>query len=1281
MAELKVTMWNCSGLLSDSSAAEKIRFLQVCPSFDILILIETHHISLSDITPHLHMFSTAFTISHTEASEDDPYAGIAVLVSNRLTTSNISAVVPGRVLSMTVDNGRDIIVMSIIYGFTGAKATASALQLIVDRLSETHDPKDNNMILGDFNFVDSPLDRTNKNGRGMNHKDILLSEIWLRFVGMFGLSDPFRSLNPKKVMYSYIHTQHGAKSRIDRIYLNDENCPDVFNYRHTPTKWVHRVVSFSIREKTERGPGFWKMNTSILGDRAYSHLVQTTVDDVNALNVLDPVERWLIFIETIRIETQVYCSRKRYHELRVKNWCEKGIEMLERNPKFRTDEQLQIHHDYLTNQLNDWTRKQIEGHQVRIKTQPKFEHCEPDIDFYAKLEKRSSKKRIISHLKNANGDVCFDSLSMMEIAKDFYTDLFSTKPSVDSIATKLLQNVDQKISPDQRNNLDRPITREELRDVVMMLKRNKSPGPDGIPAEFYQQYWDLIENFYFDFILEVEKTLLPPEKNISVTSLIYKNKGDIGSLVYYRPIALMNVDVKILTKLLSVRLVTVLPSLIHKSQTAVYGRTIGSNVHAVRDIIDLVNRDEEEAALLFIDQEKAFDRVNHLFLYKVMEKFGISGRFLKLVQLIYSNASTRININGFLTDDIPLRSGVRQGCPLSALLYVMIIEILALQLRANPNIVGFRIGGERIVSSHYADDTVIKITQNRCFKEVFKELKDYERATGAKVNYEKTQGLWLGKWRGRTDDPFDRLYEDNTRRVSWTCGNVKHLGIYVGNDDPVSATFNEIIPKMKKRLHFWKPLRLPILAKARVIEIFHASKLFYAASFYTIPPDMVADISSAFVDYINYPGKKSLVSKMEMEKLRLSGGLKLINIGLKAETPKVQWLMRLITHEDLRIHRLLFEELIGPQTGHLQACESIFAEPSYISRCRIKSSFYREALLGITKLESYKHFPNIEDEIFFYNRIFMTSRVDVDENLLDCTLTPFRGNATLSRIRTYGDLLEAATSLPLPLRAAVQRKIDSIEYIRDSADSHHIIGLSDGKEYEFRTVSQKQVYAELICHQSKDHPYVGKWADVADRLGYIAWDEIWDSLHNQFYTEKTKSTIWEELHLNFYTTYSFNTWFNELQPCPLCRQIPDDVFHIILDCRFTKVIWKRVEKLLLRIDCRPVTLHEMAFGLQESRRNRLYGVIIRNWITFSLRNSILLEERKMYKINSASETFVRPSYGKFFANFNYRALQELRLKKLQYDFLGLSDKFRKTVTVGNALAYLSNEEYVWNDIL
>ena len=248
-----------------------------------------------------------------------------------------------------------------------------------------------------------------------------------------------------------------------------------------------------------------------------------------------------------------------------------------------------------------------------------------------------------------------------EVAADFYTELFSPKPTHSKAAEKLFGNIKNKISPVQRASMDEIITLEELEKAVFKLQKGKSPGPDGLPAEFYQVFWDKAKYMYLAFINAVKQTCFPASKNVSITTLIYKEKGEKCSLMYYRPIALMNDDVKILKKLLSMRLNLVLPSIIHKSQTAVHTRYIGDNVNLIRDLIDVANETDEEAAMIFLDQEKAFDRVNHTVLLKTLQRFGFGPDFISWIRILYSNASTRLNINGFLTKKIQLNSGVRQG--------------------------------------------------------------------------------------------------------------------------------------------------------------------------------------------------------------------------------------------------------------------------------------------------------------------------------------------------------------------------------------------------------------------------------------------------------------------------------------------------------------------------------------------------------------------------------------------------------------------------------------------
>ena len=1184
-------MLNCSGILPTSSAKEKLDFINSCAGspFDMLFLIETHHKVLDDITPLLHALLKDSSIAHTKASCGDPYAGIVVLINKNLDLLSHSEIIPGRLLNLSVKGNKKIYNISTIYGYTGQNATREKMIHITNELVKLHGSADNYIILGDVNFVDNDLDRSNHARTGKNQTDNMLSNIWSDFTSSLDLSDPFRIRNPRKKAFSYIHTQNNSKSRIDRVYVNDENCVDFLHYSHVHTnfKRAHRIVKFTIKEEGERGPGYWKMNTSILRDPAFKTLIESTVTDVASLQIDDPIERWQVFIETVRIDTRAYSSKKRAIEKRIRDLCEKNIVLLEQNPMLNQDPQLHKEYEFNLSLLNDWQRKQIEGYQTRIKTQPKFESGEPNISFFADLERKECKKKIISQLRTPEGDLRSDVEGMKEIATEYYTKLFDIKVTDNTATLRLLRNIKTQISTQQKANLDKIITLEELEKAVEKLKRNKSPGPDGIPAEFYQTYWYIFGGIYLDFVNAVKQSSFPKENNTSITSLFYKNKGDISDLAYYRPIALMNVDVKILTKLLSMRLTLVLPHIIHESQTAVYGRQIGNSVHLVRDIIDYANANDEGAALLFVDQEKAFDRVSHSVLFDVLKAFGFGEYFISWIRTLYSNAFTRINVNGFLTKEIPLKCGVRQGCPLSALLYVMIIELLALQLRANPNIVGFRIQGERTVSTHYADDAVIKITQNRCFKEVYKDLQEYEKATGAKINLEKTVGLWIGKWKNRTDDPFQDIDPEQTRRIVWTNKNVKYLGVFVGNDRPDIQTFNELVPKMKKRLNFWKRLALPLLAKSRVIEIFHSSKLFYASNFYPVPPDIENNVSQAFMDYITFPkhGSNPQVSKKEMEKLRLDGGLKLINIALKSQTPKVHWLIRLVTDQTLKVHLALFNALIGIQSGNLIGQDIIFSENHYVKRhLKTDNLFYKEALDGITKLNVVKSYQDIMSENIFFNPIFTTT--SEDDEIHEKTIKPFKGNKVLSTIKTYGELLAAEHSVPPRLAAAVRKKIQSIHNICESEEEHSIYVTKGGKRYTFcpseDTVTQYIIYEELVHAQSGAHVYQTKWVDADEgRLSeLIDWDKVWASVHVSFYTEELKSTVWEQIHLNFYTTYNYNKWHRSFQPCPLCNKIPEDVYHLIFDCKFTKIMWKKIEVVLFKITPTSLTDLEKAVGLQ-----------------------------------------------------------------------------------------------------
>ena len=158
---------------------------------------------------------------------------------------------------------------------------------------------------------------------------------------------------------------------------------------------------------------------------------------------------------------------------------------------------------------------------------------------------------------------------------------------------------------------------------------------------------------------------LPDSMKTSATRLVYKKKGDVKNLKNWRPISLLNVDYKICSKAITMRLSKVLDSIIDPDQTcSVPGRTITHNVTLSRDVLDYIERTDETGILVSLDQEKAFDRVNRAFLMNVLKRFGFGPEFLKWITTFYSGANMRIILNDWLTDPIPLQRGVRQGDPL-----------------------------------------------------------------------------------------------------------------------------------------------------------------------------------------------------------------------------------------------------------------------------------------------------------------------------------------------------------------------------------------------------------------------------------------------------------------------------------------------------------------------------------------------------------------------------------------------------------------------------------------
>jgi len=203
------------------------------------------------------------------------------------------------------------------------------------------------------------------------------------------------------------------------------------------------------------------------------------------------------------------------------------------------------------------------------------------------------------------------------------------------------------------------------------MEKGKSPGSDGLSAEFYLALWEslgqeLVESLNSAF----ERGELTISQRRGIITLIPKKNKDKTVLNNWRSISMLNTDMdyKIATRAKALRISKILPHIIHSDQTGyVKKRLMGQNIRLISDVIERCQDSKIPGMTLFLDFKKAFDTIEWSFLFKALETFGFGNMFVKWIKSFYANPQSCVTNNGFATPFFPLKRGVRQGCPLSGI--------------------------------------------------------------------------------------------------------------------------------------------------------------------------------------------------------------------------------------------------------------------------------------------------------------------------------------------------------------------------------------------------------------------------------------------------------------------------------------------------------------------------------------------------------------------------------------------------------------------------------------
>ena len=246
-----------------------------------------------------------------------------------------------------------------------------------------------------------------------------------------------------------------------------------------------------------------------------------------------------------------------------------------------------------------------------------YEHGEKSSKYFLNLEKRNQVKKQRKLQIKTNPSV------ILSEAKLFYMNLCQSgakDADRDSMIDNFLNNLEiQKLSDNEKQSCEGNISLEECEIILNSFKENKSPGSDGIPIEFYKRFWNVIKKPFIECVNEsFEKGEMSNTQKKAIITLIEKRGKDRCFIENWRPISLLNVDAKIMSKVIAARIKDVLPNIIHNNQTGyVKDRYIGETVRSLLDIMEFTDIENIPGLLIFIDFQKAFDSLEWDFLLTV----------------------------------------------------------------------------------------------------------------------------------------------------------------------------------------------------------------------------------------------------------------------------------------------------------------------------------------------------------------------------------------------------------------------------------------------------------------------------------------------------------------------------------------------------------------------------------------------------------------------------------------------------------------------------------------
>lgn len=787
--------------------------------------------------------------------------GTGILLRKSFEFNNVVLDPNGRISSLVI-NGINYI---NIYAFSGTNKKKERDELFLNNLT-VHLSKSGieySVLAGDFNCILNSSDAT---GATKN-----VSAGLKRLVESLQWKDIFAEMKQNEFTFF----RSGVASRLDRIYGPSRFVDLILEAKTISVPFSdHCAIVLKIKTDSNsfclKGRGYWKINNSLLFDENISH--------------------------KLSVEYQSICNRSSYFNDKNQWWnsiAKVKFKQFFKGESWAINKYILDRKSYFHGVLNDLHRRRCLGEEVSkdmflVKSRlmeielDRLKHYSNKLNNFSLLQgevmnifqvsAQIKKFSTSNNLKLKDGNVITGDCSIMkQIIFDHFSEQFKKSPdnALDGI-TDPLESVTSRLSDEQQRELTRPITVDEMFTVLKLCAHKKSPGPDGLNYEFYLKHFDLIKDdlvvLFNEYLSGTKKP--PRDFTAGIITLIHKG-NDKNDLNNYRPISLLNCDYKLFTKIIAMRIKLHLDDLLGCEQSACKSnRSCSDNLKDIRRIMLRANDSKRfKGALVSIDLQKAFDKVDHTYLWKVLEKFNFPDSLISCIRNLYDSATSKVLFNGFLTNNIKIESSVRQGCPLSMILFVLYIEPLLRKI--SDGIAGVLIYDKFIKTIAYADDINIFIRNDEEFDLLIQILNSFESFGKIKMNFNKSVYLRIN----RAIFGPQMIREVNSFKI---------LGIYFSNSisESINLNYDKVILNVKHTLHLHGVRKLNLVERGWLLNAFILSKFWYLAQIFP-PYKKHIDIINSLVGQFLWNG---FIFKTARDQLYLdydAGGIRLVNAEFK----------------------------------------------------------------------------------------------------------------------------------------------------------------------------------------------------------------------------------------------------------------------------------------------------------------------------------------------------------------------------------------------------------------